>query len=486
MKYSLDNCNIVNCNKKAYKLFLCQEHYDQYIIDEKIARIQSMLYAEQRRTLTLRDKIDLYTSRVFHGVFFLRTYFIEHFPLESLFLYHYNYQTKRLFREKDRKDARDKLFKLTQDFAYNNHPYILKIKYMLTVVDKKLSTNNLEEITLSDLIKGLIAFTPSSFLFRTFILLLAILAVGVLSNARQVIIQIFFNLNFYYVTLGLFVLSGAVYYILKFIYSIDPLINQAFSKTLFEKQEDNVHFLSQFQYAKSALTGTIEFLKTYRFWVVLSWLYSSFKIISKSHLNYIEIIVSLIINLLLINLLFRLFSVYPVYSRISPQIWRMPKKHFFIDIYNLDRRSNVGALIDTNNYYIMSNLYIIIFIWFLIAALHLYSIVYIIFALLITLLRLISLEHSYSLYKNIKCEIRDSINNEANNLDKLSFAEKQEKYEFISRLKTYPILSDRFKRISLGLIGYVAIPFLFLLLDKHYSFIEKLIVLIRNMLFNIK
>jgi len=88
-KYSTEICNVKNCNNKFHKILLCKKHYDRYIIDEKINLIQTNVFNYSIEKKTFSDYLKLFFYSLFHHTFNIHVYYIEHFPLESIFLYHY-------------------------------------------------------------------------------------------------------------------------------------------------------------------------------------------------------------------------------------------------------------------------------------------------------------------------------------------------------------------------------------------------------------
>ena len=45
MKYNKEHCNIPGCNHRIYRNYMCKEHYDFYLIDDKCREISDDVIA---------------------------------------------------------------------------------------------------------------------------------------------------------------------------------------------------------------------------------------------------------------------------------------------------------------------------------------------------------------------------------------------------------------------------------------------------------
>jgi hypothetical protein len=104
-KYNLHQCNVENCDKKVEDLLLCKLHHEEYIIDEKSKEIQTNItnWAKGDRNIKLRLIFIKYY--LLHYIFFLKVYYMEHYPLESIFLYHYKILKNKLSLETKEKSV---------------------------------------------------------------------------------------------------------------------------------------------------------------------------------------------------------------------------------------------------------------------------------------------------------------------------------------------------------------------------------------------
>lgn len=119
--YSNDKCSIKNCSNKHNSLLLCKKHYQRYITDEKIKKIQTNVYRNNFGVKTKRDYLRNYLYGFIHYSTAIHLYYIEHFPLESIFIYH----SKSIYKENQQEFTIDEFIK---DFNYSENHEINDIK----------------------------------------------------------------------------------------------------------------------------------------------------------------------------------------------------------------------------------------------------------------------------------------------------------------------------------------------------------------------
>lgn len=89
MNYSTEKCNIPNCEETHYRDFLCKKHYKMYVVDEKSSSIMERLYRINTNQKKLSDWFVLIINNLIHYTANISVYYVEHFPLETLFIYHF-------------------------------------------------------------------------------------------------------------------------------------------------------------------------------------------------------------------------------------------------------------------------------------------------------------------------------------------------------------------------------------------------------------
>jgi len=132
-KYSQKTCNIKDCKKEHYELFLCKNHYDQYISNPKIHSIQSKVYKYNVLKLNLKDKLIYFLNFFIHYTTTIHFYYIEHFPLESLFLFH----RKKILNEETKNFTKEQFIK-DFDFDENKELQYIKTHFKIDDADKPL------------------------------------------------------------------------------------------------------------------------------------------------------------------------------------------------------------------------------------------------------------------------------------------------------------------------------------------------------------
>jgi hypothetical protein len=121
----LHRCNIKSCNRKQDKKLLCAEHYRDYISDSNIADQISRLNRIVFKKKSKKDAYKYYKNFILHHVTGVHVPYIEHFPLETIFLYHE--KTFLQGKESDLSVSREQ-FISNFDWEWNVYMDRLKVK----------------------------------------------------------------------------------------------------------------------------------------------------------------------------------------------------------------------------------------------------------------------------------------------------------------------------------------------------------------------
>lgn len=132
-RYSTSICNIKNCQNEHFDLLLCEKHFDIYITNAEVNKIQSNVYKYNFSKFEFNDKLLYARNYLIHYITGIHIKYIEHFPLESLFLYHY-----KSANNSESSDFLIQQFIEDFDFEENSELQYLKTKFKVVDSDKPL------------------------------------------------------------------------------------------------------------------------------------------------------------------------------------------------------------------------------------------------------------------------------------------------------------------------------------------------------------
>lgn len=86
MKYDIEQCNINGCGNSIYKDGLCKDHYDFYMHESYVRDAHKDFVSLQNGTAGVKLKLRYILQLILHYAFAIPEPFVEHFPLEHIFL----------------------------------------------------------------------------------------------------------------------------------------------------------------------------------------------------------------------------------------------------------------------------------------------------------------------------------------------------------------------------------------------------------------
>ena len=86
MKYNKEHCNIPGCNHSIYRNYMCKEHYDFYLTDDKCREVSDNVIAVYEGKGSWKQMALAFMHNVIHHAFDYPMIRYEHFPLEHVFL----------------------------------------------------------------------------------------------------------------------------------------------------------------------------------------------------------------------------------------------------------------------------------------------------------------------------------------------------------------------------------------------------------------
>lgn len=246
IKYATNQCNIRGCTEPIHRHYLCQKHFKQYVSNPIVKNIcdEFDLVDQKKEPLSLRFKRIMH--HILHYVFDTPMYFVEHFPLEHIFL------GNLTFIKQSSKVDFDLGTHLLNDFDYKENDNLPMLKRVLAYKDlANIKIDNKEEYQLQP-------FELPSFKLIWLCLLGIILTYiafytsyeyhneKFLGFSYQDIVSNGWSIIFVSVLILLMIYSG-----LKIPRSYNNLIDRAYNLNLFDNPQDNIDVLSETNYVKN-------------------------------------------------------------------------------------------------------------------------------------------------------------------------------------------------------------------------------------------
>ena len=241
MKYNNEHCNIKDCKCKIYKNYLCKEHYDFYIRDDKAKQINNEIALLQKHEADFRTKLKKIRHWLGHYIMSIPMSLIEHFPLEHIFLHELHNVHKENSYSRCCQILND--FNIPENENYAVMEKLVKEKFISEIKLDDESEYFLSKKEKPSLVLLLIAFAGCLLLSLLFTQKISICFLD--SNFSEKVKDIY-NQYFIYV-IGLMICITISYYIPKL---YQPLIKKAYDLSLFVKVENNIKFLLSVQYVK--------------------------------------------------------------------------------------------------------------------------------------------------------------------------------------------------------------------------------------------
>lgn len=246
MKYDSEKCNICNCSNPIFKDGMCKEHYVFYMQEPTVRKLHERFESFGNGTAGFKSKLKLALQFVIHHAINYPMPFIEHFPLEHIYLG----ELYLLARKKSNTIDIERYRKIIADF---DRPENENKAMMLRLLNSKEP----EQTQIKDL---------QSYLFgkknkpSVWFLVLALVGLILMYLCLKFGVEESFDFCGYtlaevtvlYKKLFGFLLAAIVVVgIGLFIPSTyNSLIKRSYELTLFEKESDNLDVLNQVLYVK--------------------------------------------------------------------------------------------------------------------------------------------------------------------------------------------------------------------------------------------
>src|SRR5882672_9577616 len=217
--YRVDRCNISGCDREVFDLLLCKTHFDRYITDDTARKIQTAILRAVLGTESAKQMAVRRLMVVAHYLFSAHIPFAEHYPLESLFLYHYppralevvrfaRRQGDKALNEEQRRywdQTVEFLRHLRSDFNHPRNELLPDLEFDIVALGG-LPSRNKDDYRLEELVKRHILYPASRFVIA-FTLAAVPLMVAWVESARESF-AIVGAVHFSLVSIGALLLAG--------------------------------------------------------------------------------------------------------------------------------------------------------------------------------------------------------------------------------------------------------------------------------------
>lgn len=246
MKYNINKCNIHNCKNNIYKDGLCKYHYDFYMKEEFVKRSHDRFELLRKKKAGFKLRLQNIFQIIVHYSFAFPMPFVEHFPLEHIFL-----SELQLLRKKHDKIDVDRYENIIRDFDCKENENLESMKRLLYTGNlNELKLTNLDDYLFNDnkLFSKIIFILPLMSLISTFVILKINVSDEFIFCGLS--IEEFCNYFNAFLFLALFFVI-----VLRIGISIpstfNGLIRRSYDLSLFENINDNIELLHQSAYVKN-------------------------------------------------------------------------------------------------------------------------------------------------------------------------------------------------------------------------------------------
>ena len=418
MKYRIDKCNIKFCDDDQHGLLLCKKHFDRYIIDDEIYSQQLNVMKYSFVTITAIPMLKLFWYNAVHYSLNSRVRYVEHFPLETLYLYHHykvNFEDNEHYKKEQ----------IIEDFDFEEN---IKIGHVKSALNVGNTQNKIEQ------------FSERKYGWT----LAYVYSIAFVLYAIVFFSDIFLNINlphyliFKRLFLCAFLLFPAIILGIKFIDTSKVILTEALSGTLYKFQPDNIKFVKasesifnrihRNEEKKYSLFGNLMYF-------IIFLIILTIKDISSHSWKIITSEILLILTGAIMA--FALFQLLWINLYLVPITRRFHKAIFNWKLYKLDGSLGIDPIRNLFRYLILYDVfiiatYLVIFFWLRDDKFNL--IAFVICSYIIGW-NFSSIHFLIKLYNILFAQYLSKIKHEKEKLENSLLTERFDKYKFIESLK---------------------------------------------------
>lgn len=454
-KYSNKICNIKNCKNKHYKIFLCKQHLKKYVINNKIRCILERQYRLKFGSGNYKDWGVFLLNNLFHHTVNISFYYVEHFPLESLFHFH----IKNV-------DVKNNKFYTSEEFIKD---FDYKSNYRIGYLKTHLKTKDSQDVILK-FVEERLPNIPALFSFLFLIFAILFLSTQLFFDETIPAKDIFFKI----LLIG-FALIPAIYFGKKYLDNCKQILKDALENNLYATISDNNRFLENCESIFNRKEIYIENKMTCIGAIIASMIFflTSLKEYLENHSWYMSAFMYFL-AILSFYMLRWVFEILWLNYFFMPLTRRFHDAPFKLNLYSLDKSSGLNSLKNLLRNLLIYDIFILSTLFTVANFIQSTQPIFVSILILLTAWNTTSLtvfipKLSVVLHNQFTQVINDEKIRLSTSINNDRFA----KYEFLEKLKLNIFFNfDVFKKLSLGIITFI-ISFVINYYDKEIMFFLK-------------
>jgi hypothetical protein len=481
--YHPTNCNIVGCDEPQNSLFLCKKHEADYLASASARRLQEEVVEllDGRADTLLRIRAYLW-SRL-HYITNVPVPFVEHFPLESLYLHHRRTLLDQMAANASSlRDNCNRLHAFIKDFGHPANETLGDLQWRRTWYCNDSQHAYNRSLDFSTELEQTTIFSPRTFAIVA-TLTFALFVVAILANKHagtNIAVPGSLSLTaafLWYVSCAALVLGGSVA-----LHRLGPVVVKAQAHKLYTAAAHNTgaatiglrvksNFIRHLglSYSTLVLSAVIALV------VAGPWGL-------EGGLSAVDYAATALLAVGAWLVLFPTLRIYEQYANASVALETLPQARFVIDLHAQDGRLGIGELIDMVAAGITFNVTGLALYWIVIpsalAAQYVHAppwivgvgfVAYQFFILFLALPRVAQLRRLWRVRRKIIESIRLAVAEDAAAARVLPVAERHARHQSLERVRWFPLLTYSARGRLKEFVITILIPLTMLTADKIYS-----------------
>lgn len=479
-KYHPIKCNIAGCEALGRSLSLCDRHQEQYLSTDRARRLQEDVVALRDGTSSAPLRIRAFLWSVLHYVTNAKVPYMEHFPLESIYLLHRRNLLARLSKPGSdiHHENCKELNRLINDFDHPGNETLedLRLRRAWHFSDPRDAYNR--SLDFSGQLRMLVIFGPKAYMHLASIVFAAFMGIVLCEERLGLHIQFPVVLSMPRLAVAYFMCLGLVVGGLVFLNRITPVLTKAQFHHLYADAADNrcatkiaLRILGRFQTHSGLDFATAGIVLASLVGLLTPWPLDP-------QLSLLESMATATMAVFALLVLYPLGTMYSIYANASVSMEGLPPSRFRVDLHTGDGRLGIGDLVDLLVAGIIFNASALVLLWVLAPiafGLLLPGVEWWKFAAYqlvifpISLLRVAQLRRLLKVRRSVAMSVQQAVDDEILELKKLPVAERNARQHNIDRIQRLPILTNAVRGRIKEIVIVVLIPLVILFIDKAYT-----------------
>jgi len=481
--YKPGQCNIAGCGRREHALRLCKDHETEYLATNEARRLQEDVVAllERRASFGLRARA--YLLRQLHYLSNVPVSYLEHFPLETIYLHHRRLLLLSQYVQGAERTEVCKRFKsLIRDFDHADNETLddLKWRQSRCCDDPQYAYNRpldfvdeLRQVTLLAGGRYFKAVTLALVLYGCAIYLNKYLGTHIALPGSMSLIG---AILCFIVAVGL-VVGGSV-----FLANIGPMMAKAQAHELYANAKDNrdavqigLRIKGNFGRYLGLSYSQVGFNGLAALMICIPWSFPGDR-------TAFEGLASAALALCSWFAVFPALLIYSQYANASVALQALPQSRFQVDLHAADGRLGIAETVDLVSAGLLFNATWLAVLWIggpvalrmlfpdqSVLAAGASMLVYQLAVYPIALFRVAQFRRLRKIRRCIIQSVEAAIADEGAKAKQGSIADKQARQQSIERARKFPVISTAMRGRIGWLVSTVAIPLAMMVADKVYS-----------------